>query len=135
MKNRHDLRTANLGGRPTNEFKLACQSALKKGDAVGFALRLLKGTEVDYYVVDKALVPGPPRLAMRMEAAKWLADRGHGKATVVMETPDGEPVKVLTGDLIAVKLLEALPLLMQGRADLAPKLNAQTAIDAEFTVE
>ena len=113
MKNRGDLRSANLGGRPANEFKLACQAALKRADGVGFAERLVKGEEVDYYVVDKELVPGPPRLAMRMEAAKWLADRGHGKATVHVEVAPSSPDALLTGEEVLQRVAQALPVVLR----------------------
>lgn len=138
MKNRGDLRTANLSGRPANEFKLACQAALKRGDAVGFALRLLTGQEVDYYVVDKELVPGPPRLAMRMEAAKWLADRGFGKATVSIELPPPVPDANLTGEEVRLRLLGMIPVLVNTlpastaeRATLLAGINNAEAVLGE----
>lgn len=58
-----------------------------------------------------------------------------GKPLQQLQVEDRTPVKPLTGEAIIGKLLDALPLLLQGRPDLTARLSGQHAIDAEFTVE
>ena len=113
MQNRRQLSARNLGGRPTAEFRLACQSAVKDSKAITLAKRIVEGKEKDYYIVDKKLVAGPPRLATRQAAAEWLADRAFGKATVVIEVPDPTPDGELTGEDVRRRLLASVPVLIQ----------------------
>lgn len=58
-----------------------------------------------------------------------------GKPLQQVQVEDTTPARALTGEAIALKLLEALPLLLQGHPTLAPRLTGQAAIDAEFSVE
>lgn len=62
-----------------------------------------------------------------------LDERAFGKVT--QPVADVTPERPLTGDALADLLLTALPLLLQGRPQLATRLTGQAAVDAEFTVE
>lgn len=58
-----------------------------------------------------------------------------GRPLQQVQVEDTTPVKPLTGEALVTKLLDALPLLLAGSPPLSPALTAQTALDAEFTVE
>lgn len=64
-----------------------------------------------------------------------LDGMAFGRPLQQVAVEDTTPAKPLTGDQIARLLVAALPLLLADRPDLAPRLTAQSAVDAEFTVE
>ena len=65
----------NAGGRPSSEFREACRLALDQIDAIGIATSIARNTK-------KAARD-------RLEALKWLADRGYGRAVQPVTGDDG----------------------------------------------
>ncbi len=95
----HDERR-NVGGRPRG---LSAAARLIVGDdgraLVEFFNAILRGD-------GKALGVRHIALPARMEAARWLADRAFGRATIVIEQPD-EPAALFTPEQAAT--LRELP--------------------------
>ena len=80
--------SGNPGGRPKGLASLVREKTRDGEELVAFMLKVLRG---------KQRVNGnAPSLALRMEAAAWLADRGFGKAVQQMELsgPGAEPLTI-----------------------------------------
>lgn len=78
--------SGNPGGRPKGLAAMVREKTKDNAQQVEWFHRVAQGLEVDADFRD------------RMEAHKWLADRGSGKAveTVVHHEAEGDPLKPLT---------------------------------------
>jgi hypothetical protein len=74
----------NAGGRPRGLASLAREAVGDGHGLVAFFLAVLRGD---------AEALGERRITMRdrLQAAEWLADRGFGKAPIVVEIPEEQP--------------------------------------------
>lgn len=91
--------SGNPGGKPKQFADYIRECTLQGRELVDFALALMRGeVEVkDVRVVDRELVEvmKPPGHEVRMDAVKYLTDRGWGKAkeTVELSGKDGGPIE------------------------------------------
>lgn len=80
-------KTGNPGGRPKGLAAFVRLRTNDNHDQVNFFVKLSKSLEKD--TPDKERVPGA-ELKDVIEANKWLADRGSGKAVETVVTHEGE---------------------------------------------
>lgn len=111
-------RSGNPGGKPKRHAFLArlCRSHTEDGlELVTFALAVMRGDKKEKVVTDEgAVVEVEAALKVRIEAMKWLAERGWGKAPEV-DVDDEKGV----GEITAATKAEEL------EADLGPEGTIQ----------
>ena len=79
-------------GRPKNSFIERCIKSLDKSGAVAWAQRVAAGKLQPKSIIIFGKVrhiETYPTVDERLECAKWLADRGHGKATQQVDPGEG----------------------------------------------
>lgn len=88
--------SGNPGGRPKGLTQRARKATKDGAELVAFMLSVLRGE-----LVDKEGNPEPVKLENRIEAAKWLADRGWGKAAQPLTgDEEGGPVVVVVHEAL-----------------------------------
>lgn len=111
--------SGNPGGRPKGLAAYVREKTRDGHALVDFFVQIFNGEAIDNK---------KPKLADRLAAADWLADRGFGKAVQALELPEGQtglpPVKVqilqvLASDPEARRMLDALAVkaLPPGKSD------------------
>lgn len=95
--------SANPGGRPKGFSRLIREKCGQDGEKlIEFALSVLNG---ELTITQEKMQAGsgevlalqiPPTIAERLEALKWLADHGYGKAVASLQLsgPGGGPVQL-----------------------------------------
>lgn len=90
--------SGNPGGRPAG-FTALVRNATKDGqELVEFAVKVFRGETFGRVKIGKRWVTIRPGLDMRMDAMRWLADRGFGKPPQPLE--GGDPDRPLVIDLV-----------------------------------
>jgi hypothetical protein len=109
--------SGNPGGRPKGIARLAREATRDGVDLVAFFVSVFHG--VTPGVDDGDTAGRDVTLDDRIEAARWLADRGFGKAAITVSAVDDEPVNVLNSysieGLFALK--ESMDLLESNDSD------------------
>lgn len=105
--------SGNPGGRPRGTISLAqeCQKYLP--EVVALMAKVLRGEPVKRQVIrangKKVIVMEPPTRAEQIDACKWFADRGCGKAATVLAGEGG-----VGPSEIVIRLATPLPPIAKG---------------------
>ena len=130
------------GGRPPDEWRLACEQAFEDGKGLDVVLGIMSGDILDFLGRDKKTgepIYGPTKNRDRLGAASWLWEQFMGKAPQKIEVSQSG---VGTGADVLARVLEALPGLLSAvpipedrRVAIQASLEAQRRVDQAVEAE
>ena len=85
----------NRGGRPKGLMQFVREQTNDGREVADFMLQVFRGEKIKRSVADLGEVELSPSLEERIDAAKWLADRGFGKPTQTLGVEPDQPVGVI----------------------------------------
>jgi hypothetical protein len=116
--------SGNPGGRPRGLATLAREAVGDGRDLIDFYLAVFKGDT-------KALHTRKVTMRDRMQAAEWLAERGWGKAPIVVDVPEDDEPQVNFYDALTT-WAESLPPDLRQALGEHMECEFQARIDAEI---